>query len=436
MKTKIKSFIKDLEKDNDLFKYLCNKSDEEFNPKKDTVYYAGPYWDYNEKTTIIKSILDGDWLSSGNYVRQFENEFSKMFNFKYSLMVNSGSSANLIMINALKLYYGWKDGDEIILSPSGFPTTLTPIIQNNLKPVFVDINWSDLNFKIEDISFSEKKITNKTKAIFLSPVLGNPPNIDYLIKVSNHYNIPIILDNCDSLGSKWKDKFLSDYCITSSCSFYPSHHITTGEGGMISTNIKEIYKIAKSLVSWGRACTCVGTENLLKNGACGKRFSKWLDGYDGIIDHKYVFSNIGYNLKPLDLQGAVGLEQLKKVNEIIYLRKYNNSILSELFNQIKGVRTLKELPSADTSWFATGIICETQELKEKIVQHLENNRVQTRNYFAGNLLMHPAFKEYGNIEDYPIANQVIKRVFFIGCSPVVTKKMISYIKSVISVYKG
>jgi len=432
VKEKIEEFIKSLEKDNKLFKYLCNKSDKEFVPEKDTIFYAGPYWDYNEKIAIIKAILDGDWLSSGNYVRQFENEFSKMFNFKYSSMVNSGSSANLITINALKLYYNWKDGDEIILSPSGFPTTLTPIIQNNLKPIFVDISWNDLNFNVKKV---EQVITDKTKAVFISPVLGNPMNMNYLAYISKNHKIPIILDNCDSLGSKWDGKYLSDYCIVSSCSFYPSHHITTGEGGMISTNIKEIYKIAKSLSSWGRACVCVGTEGLLKNGACGKRFSKWLDGYNGIIDHKYVFSNIGYNLKPLDLQGAVGLEQLKKFDKILALRKSNNLILSQIFSKIEGVRTLKELPLADTSWFGTGIICDTQKLKEELMQYLEDNRIQTRNYFAGNLLMHPAFKDFGDIKNYPIANDVIRKVFFIGCSPVITKRMISYIKDIVYKFK-
>jgi len=431
MKQEIKKFITNLEKDYKIFRYLHSKPEGKFDPSKDTVFYAGPYWDEHEKIALIESILIGDWLSSGKYVKKFEDEFSKKFNFKYSVMVNSGSSANLIMINALKIYNKWEDGDEIILSPSGFPTTLTPLIQNNLTPVFVDINWEDLNFDVNKI---EEKITDKTKAIFISPVLGNPPDMDTLIRISLKYDIELILDNCDSLGSKLEDRYLSEYCISSSCSFYPSHHITTGEGGMVSTNRTQLYKIIKSLSSWGRACTCVGADNLLPDGICGKRFGKWLNGYEGIVDHKYIFSQIGYNVKPMDFQGAIGIEQLKKFENIFWNRVFNKWFL-ERFEQIKGVRVLKERENATTSWFGVGVVCDTKELKDKLVAFLEENRIQTRNYFGGNLLMHPAFKDYGNAYDYPIASQVIEKVFFVGCSPVVTFEMLKYIENVINKFK-
>lgn len=427
----IKDFIMSLEKKYSIFKYLYNKRD--FNPEKDYVYYGGPYWNIDEKISAIEAFISGDWLSAGSNVLEFEQTFTKKFNLKYSTMVNSGSSANLVMLASLKSFFKWNDSDEIIVSPVGFPTTIAPIVQNNLTPVFIDISFSDLNFDVNEI---EDKINKKTKAIFISPVLGNPPDMDSLIEIAKKYNLELILDNCDSLGSKWNNKYLSDYCVSSSCSFYPAHHITTGQGGMISTNNSKINKIVRSLSEWGRACTCVGSNNLLSDGACGKRFDKWLPKYDGIVDHKYVFDNMGYNLRPIDLQGAIGFAQLIKFNEIHKLRKLNNRKIQNYFiENIPGISVLKELPKANTSWFGVGIICENQELKESLVSYLELNRIQTRNYFAGNILLHPAYEKLDDANNYPNANKVLKRTFFIGCSPTLTNDMLKYIKDVLSKYK-
>jgi CDP-6-deoxy-D-xylo-4-hexulose-3-dehydrase len=393
------------------------------------VFYSGPFFDNEEISAIMETLIFGKWFSSGENVYKFENEFSKKFDLGHSLMVNSGSSANLVMIAALKKYFGWKDGDEIILSAVGFPTTLSPIILNGLKPVFADIEMDTLNFDIDEV---ELNITVNTRAIIISPVLANPPDIDALLEMKDRYGIELILDNCDSLGSMWRDKFLTEYAVASSCSFYPAHHITTGEGGMVSSHIKEVIDIARSISWWGRDCHCIGMANLLPNGTCGNRFDCWLKPmYDGIVDHKYVFTNLGYNLKPLDIQGAMGNVQLKKFNKIHDLRRDHKERIEKIFLKIDGVKGVKVHSEAIVSWFGVPIICETNELKDNLVKHLESNGIQTRNYFAGNILIHPAYKEYGNWEEYPYSNEVLRKVFFVGCSPHYTNEVINYINEVV-----
>lgn len=410
--------------------YLANSG--EFIPGESSVYYSGPYWDNRELEAIFKSFLQGKWLASGEEVSKFEKKFSKHFNKKNSLMVNSGSSANLVMIAALKKRFGWEDGDEIIVSCVGFPTTIAPIVQNGLKPVFVDIDFSDLNWDISEI---EDKISTKTRGIFSSPVLGNPYNIDTVLDICDRYKIHLIADNCDSLGSKWDGKYLTDHAIAASCSFYPAHHICTGEGGMISTDDCQLINIARSLAWWGRDCYCVGSQNLLSCGVCGKRFDNWIDRYDGIIDHKYVYTQMGYNLKPMDFQGAVGSIQMDKQDEIHQLRRKNKVLIQEHFEKIPGVRSVNELAKAETSWFGVPIICDSKETKNKLTHHLESNKIQTRNYFAGNILMHPGYSHLDYYKNYPNACKVLDLVFFVGCSPTITEEMIDYIGKITSSFQ-
>lgn len=416
--------------------------------KKDKVYYSGPYFDNNELSAGIEAFLFGKWSSSGEICAQFEREFSKKINQKDSFFCNSGSSANLLLIAACKEYFGWKDGDEIIVSAVGFPTTVSTIVQNGLKPVFIDIEWETLNFDLDKIT---EKITEKTKAVFLSPVLGNPPDIEKLWKILHHEfvrindgkmaqigGISILLDNCDSLGSKWNDKYLNEYAVASSYSFYPAHEITTLEGGMVSSNIEEIVKLARSYGTWGRDCYCVGTCNLLANGTCGKRFSNWLTEFpEIIIDHKYVFNRIGWNLKALDLQAAIGLEQLKKLDYICQKRFENTMVISGLFNRfIDGIDFVYENPNVKWIPFGVPIICETKEIKQKLVAYLEKNGIQTRNYFAGNLLMHPGYKHLDDYQKYSEANKVLDLVFFVGCAPTISEENINYIEEVLKKWKN
>ena len=399
---------------------------QKFNGK---VYYSGPYWDDKEINAAIDSLTTGKWIVAGEKVNEFEKAFSRKFNVKYSQMVNSGSSANLVMLAGLKSYFGWKDDAEIIVSPVGFPTTIAPIYQNRLKPVFADIEMETLNFDIDEV---KKKITNKTKAIFVSPVLGNPPNMDKLYEISIDRNIELIGDNCDSLGSKWNNDYIHYFYRAWSSSFYPAHHISTGEGGMVSTNNPILSKIFKSMVNWGRDCHCVGADNLLPKGTCNKRFSKWLKNYDDEIDHKYIFTNMGYNLKPLDLQGAIGLEQLKKFDEISMKRKENYEAITNIFDQAFLDIQVGVLDNSDPCWFGVPFI--TKE-KHKLVAYLEENNIQTRNYFAGNILIHPGYEFLGNYKDYPNANKVLDEVFFIGCSPQYTDETIDYIRKVVYNYE-
>lgn len=427
VKDKVGNFIAELQKEENLFPYLHNKN---FIPGQSTVYYSGPYWDNREVEAAINTLLTGKWLPSGEEVNKFEREFSRKFGFGHSVMVNSGSSANLVMIAALKKYFDWQDGDEIIVSVCGFPTTINPIIQNNLKPVFVDINYSDLNWNLDEI---RNKITTKTRAVFSSPVLGNPGDYDTLLDICHRYNIELIADNCDSLGSKWRDEYLTKHAAAASCSFYPAHHISTIEGGMVSSNIKEIVDIARSFAWWGRDCYCVGQQNLLECGVCGKRFDRWLEGYDKVVDHKYVFGNIGYNLKPADLQGSIGLVQLQKFEEVHYIRRHNKARIQSIFESIPGVRVVNEREEAETSWFGVPIIADC--MKHSLVSHLESNKVQTRNYFAGNILMHPAYKHLEPASNYPNASKVLDNVFFVGCSPVIDDLMVDYIELVVDKYK-
>ena len=424
---KIEDILSDLNdylKDNKP-KYLYNKS---FVPGKNQVLYSGPYWDEDEIMAAIKTFITGKWVVAGENVHKFESEFAKLFGVKFAHMVNSGSSANLVLISALKKYFGWEDGDEVIVSPVGFPTTISVLVQNNLKPVFIDIEYDTLNF---DLTKIEEKITPKTKAIFVSPVLGNAPDMDYLKELCDKYDIKLVGDSCDSIGSKWDGKNLSDYYVAWSTSFYPAHHISTGEGGMVCTNIPDLKKLFVSFSWWGRDCHCVGSANLLSCGTCGNRFDKWLESYDGIIDHKYVFTTMGYNLKPMDLQGSIGLVQIKRFPEIDKNRKVSkNRIESILVKYVKGVEGVSSLPKSDPCWFGTPFVCESKPLKDKLVSFLEENKIQTRNYFAGNILMHPAYSHLDDMNLYPNSNQVLDKVFFLGASPHYTEEVFDYVESV------
>jgi CDP-6-deoxy-D-xylo-4-hexulose-3-dehydrase len=394
-----------------------------FIPGTTQVLYSGPYWDHREVEMAMTALLSGAWLTSGEYVARFQNLFAKYFGVRHAHMVNSGSSANLVMIAALKKQNGWKDGDEVIVSPVGFPTTIAPLVQNGLKPRFVDIEMDTLNFDVEEV---KRAVRDETVGVFVSPVLGNAPDMDAL---SSYFKM-LIGDNCDSLGSKWDGKNLTDFYQAWSTSFYPAHHITTGEGGMVCSNDEELVKMAKSISWWGRDCYCVGQANLLACGTCGKRFFKWL-GDDVVMDHKYLFTNMGYNLKPLDLQGAIGIAQMEKVPTIEALRRENFNKVSQLVDDVPSVRVASKHPKSDPCWFGVPLICDTAEVKESLVAHLENNLVQTRSYFAGNILLHPGYKHLGDATKYPNANEALKRVFFLGCPPHYTEEIVSYIGKVL-----
>ena len=408
-------------------KYAYNCKD--FDPEKSTVFYSGPYWDNKEVEAAVKAFLTGRWLVSGEKVATFQIHFQRKFGVKHAHMVNSGSSANLVLVTAIKKHLGWQDGDEVIVSPVGFPTTIAPLAQNNLKPVFIDIEMNSLNF---DLSKIEERITDRTRAIFVSPVLGNPPDMDFLKELCERRGLVLIGDNCDSLGTRWDGKDLTEYYYAWTSSFYPAHHISTGEGGIVCSNDENLINMVRSVSWWGRDCRCVGCANLLACGTCGNRFDKWLEGYNGIIDHKYLFVNMGYNLKPLDLQGAIGIEQLKKMEEIDTKRRANFARIKSLFDKyVPGVRVASKLDKADPSWFGVPLITDTPEMKEKLQAFCEKNRIQTRNYFAGNILLHPGYKHLDDASKYPNANKALSNVFFVGCPPHYGEDIFSYYEKVL-----
>lgn len=431
VRQRIENFVEELKTDyGSLPKCAHNQ-----NAPANKVYYAGSCYDNKELVAGIEAFLFGKWSSGGEISHKFEKEFAKTVNQKFATFCNSGSSANLIMIAALKEYYNWADGDEIIVSCVGFPTTITAIIQNNLRPVFVDIEFETLNFDVNKI---EEKITRNTKAIFISPVLGNPPDMEDLTYIANEHQIKLILDCCDSLKSEYENKQLPEWCATSSFSFYPAHEISSGgQGGMVTSNNEEIIKLANSYSQWGRACYCVGPANLLPNGTCGCRFNTWIEGYPEPIDHRYVFERLGYNLKPLDLQAAIGIEQLKKLDWFCQQRILNCYRIQHLFSDyISGVKYPQTLKESKWVPFATPLICETKEIKYKLVKYLESAGIQTRNYFAGNILLHKPFRKFGDYKEFPNANQVLEKVFFVGCAPTISEDNIKYIEEVLSKYEN
>lgn len=400
-----------------------------FVPGKTPIQYSGPTWTSKEIEEAIFALLCGKWLSSGENVHKFEREFSKVVGKKYSVMCNSGSSANLLMLSALKSRrtFGFK-GIEVITPAVCFPTTIAPIMQCGFKPKFIDVEMDTLNLDLDQF---EKAITPKTKAVIFAHVLGNPPDIDRLMKICRTKNIILLEDACDALGSNWRNKPLGSFGLMSSHSFYPAHHITTGEGGIVSTNNKIIADVVRSMAWWGRACTCVGSANFSLKGTCGHRFDKWLrPKYHGILDHKYIYKEVGYNLKPLDLQGAIGLVQLKKLKQ---LKKGRQRIFKKYYNICKRypelIRIAKFNPKADINWFGFPITVITNRFsRNDLVSYLEKRSIQTRNYFSGNILFHPPYAHLGNPHNYPNACQVMERTFFIGVQPKMSNEMINYVR--------
>lgn len=410
------------------------------NAPNNKVYYSGPDFDLDEMVSAIEALLFSKWSSAGEYCHKFEVEFAKTVNNDYAVSCNSGSSANLIMIGALKEYFNWKDNDSIILSSVGFPTTNTSLTYHKLKPVFIDVELKTLNFdisKIEELlEWYEMSVFDLPKAIFLSPILGNPCNIDKLLEICNKYKLKLILDCCDSIKSQWDNKQLTEYAIVSSFSFYPAHEICTLEGGMVTSNNKKIIDIARSFSTWGRACFCFSLANCSQNGLCNSRFSNWIKELpDTILDHRYLFDREGFNLKMLDICAAIGLEQLKKLDYFCKKRIENQQKISSLFAKyISDISFPEVLEKSLWVPFATPIICNNRKQKQSLVKYLESKNIQTRNCFAGNTTIQKAFRKYADWTQFEQANKINDLVFFVGCAPTISEENIEYIKQVLKNY--
>ncbi|WP_406671080.1 lipopolysaccharide biosynthesis protein RfbH [Methanolobus sp. ZRKC4] len=397
--------------------------------------YSGRVYDEKEIVSLVDSALDF-WLTSGRFAKQFENEFADFLGVKHCLLTNSGSSANLLAISALtspKLEEKrLKPGDEVITVAAAFPTTVNPIIQNNLIPVFVDVNIGTYNIQADKI---EDAISDKTRAIFIAHTLGNPFDLNKVMEIAKKYNLWVIEDNCDALGSKYNDQCTGTFGHIATFSFYPPHHMTMGEGGALVTNDTQLKKLIESFRDWGRDCWCEsGCDN-----SCKKRFSWQLGNLPFGYDHKYIYSHIGYNLKITDMQAAIGVEQLKKLPSFIETRKNNFRMLYDGLKKYDNHFILPLVkPEADPSWF--GFLITVREdagfTKNDIVKYLEESKIATRMLFAGNIIKQPCFEgvKYRICGNLAHTDQIMDNTFWIGLYPGLTDEMISYVLTVFDDY--
>ena len=415
---------------------------------KDFVNYAGAYYDSAEYIAGVESLLKG-WLAMGDSGLKFEREFPQYFGKSKGIVTNSGSSSNLLMMSALtsKRGYNLPKGTKVLMPIAGFPTTLNPTLQVGFTPVFVDIELDTLNLDLDQVELT--LVSNPDiRVITFAHVLGNPPDMDRLMSLVAKYDLILLEDCCDALGSTYDNKPLGSYGLMASCSFYPAHHMTMGEGGYVATNDANTDVILRSFREWGRGCYCVGPDaNKLKCGSCGKRFSNWIPTLpDEVFDHKYVYDEIGYNLKPIELQCAMGLEQLKKLPDIHALRRRNYTLLFDIYKDYEEFFHLPRATSkSDPSWFAFPLTIRKDApfTRSDIVDYLEENLIQTRPYFAGNIMLQPAYSHLMDPQEakdnYPNATHAMTHTFFHGTSPVITPEQIEYIGKVVrgflSLYK-
>jgi len=409
--------------------YKIRKENEKFTPGISRVNYAGRVYDQNEINALVRSSIDF-WLTLGPECQEFERRMAEYLRLKKFIVCNSGSSANLLAISALcsnMIDNPLKEGDEIITIAATFPTTLTPIIQNKLIPVFVDVELETYNIDPNKI---EEAITEKTRAIMFAHTLGNPAEIDKIMEIARKHNLYVVEDNCDALDSKYNEKLTGTFGDISTYSFYCAHHIMMGEGGAVATNNPKIARAVISLRDWGRDCYCVtGEKNPL--GACGNRFVHKFPLLPESYDHKYVYSNIGYNLKPLDLQCAIGLEQLKKLPIFSRIRNENFKKLYNCFKKYEDKVILpKSYPKAQPSWFSFPItIKENAGFKRvDIIKFLEGKNIETRMLFGGNILRQPGFcnikcRVVGELKNTDI---ILNNTFFLGVYPGINEEKMNY----------
>jgi CDP-6-deoxy-D-xylo-4-hexulose-3-dehydrase len=407
---------------------------------KDFVNYAGAYYDSDEFVAGVESLLKG-WLVMGDSGLKFEREFPRQFGKSRGILTNSGSSSNLLMMSALtsKRGHNLPKGTKVLMPIAGFPTTLNPTLQVGFTPVFVDIELDTLNLDLNQVEKTLREHPD-IRVITFAHVLGNPPNMDRLMDLVRKHDLILLEDCCDALGSTYDDRPLGSFGLMASCSFYPAHHMTMGEGGYVATDDANTDVILRSFREWGRGCYCVGPEaNKLKCGTCGKRFNNWIPTLpDEIFDHKYVYDEIGYNMKPIEVQCAMGLEQLKKLPEIHRRRRRNYMSLFDIYSKYEDFFYLpRPQAKAQPSWFAFPITIRHNApfTRNDIVDYLEENLIQTRPYFAGNIMLQPAYSHLMDPavakNDFPNATHAMTHTYFHGTSPVITDEQIAYIGQIV-----
>jgi CDP-6-deoxy-D-xylo-4-hexulose-3-dehydrase len=421
------------------------KSNPKWEAGKDWVQYSGPYYDDKEFVNCVDSLLN-EWFILGEKGREFELKFAPLLGKKDGIVVNSGSSANLLMVSLLTTKRGGKlpKGSKFITPVVCFPTTINPLLQNGFKPVFVDVTLPNLNLDLDQVEKLLEADTNKEiKGIIFAHVLGNPPDMDRLMSIVKKYELIYLEDTCDALGSTWDNQPLGTFGDISTCSFFPAHHMTMGEGGFVAVNSAKKRMALASLRDWGRACYCNTAKpgNVMTGTACGCRFNYWFKGQEDITyDHRYVFEEIGYNLKPTEMQAAMGLAQLDKLDEMHSKRKNNFNRLYNIFKQYPEYFYLPEVhEKADPSWFGYLVTLKdnTPFTKEDLVNNLEEAKIQTRSYFTGNALFHPAYEDIAAEHadprnEFPIASKSTKDTFFLGVYPGITSEQMDYIELVIN----
>ena len=400
---------------------------DKFLPGITPVPISGRVFDADDLLHLVDSALEF-WLTTGRYADQFEREFARFLNVDHALLCNSGSSANLLAVSALtspklgdeRLH----PGDEVITVAAGFPTTVNAILQNQLVPVFLDIDLGTYNLNINHL---EEALGPRTRAIMAAHTLGNPFDLAAVQAVARRHNLWLIEDNCDALGSTYQGRYTGSFGDLATVSFYPAHHITMGEGGCVLTNQSPLKILIESFRDWGRDCWCdPGREN-----TCGKRFDWQLGDLPQGYDHKYIYSHVGYNLKLTDLQAAVGVAQLKKLPRFIEIRKRNWQLLHEGLKSYEEVLILPQAtPESDPSWFGFLITVRPGApfTRKELVHFLENRKIATRFLFGGNLTRQPAYKGIrhrvvGELKNTDVA---MNQSFWIGVYPGLTEEMINY----------
>jgi len=393
---------------------------------------SGSTMEEEEVNNVIEAILSG-WVTEGEYSKRFSRGLREYFNLRFCILCNSGSSANLLAITATaQKEFGTKqakEGDEFITTAVGFPTTVAGLVQNKIHPVFVDIDPISLT---PDINLIEQAVVEgKTKGIIIAHALGSPYDVDSIREICDEYNLWMIEDTCDALGSRFNGELVGTQGSMSTLSFFPAHHITNGQGGAVFTNDGLTKKVLESLRNWGRACWCLPG----KDNTCGKRFD-YCVGNQIEYDHKYLFDHVGYNLQTTDLQSAIGLAQLDKVQRFEEIRKHNWNRLKEAFSDYKKYFILPEpIKGADPSWFGFHITVKgtANFTRRNFMEYLESKRIGSRLLFGGNLLLQPAFKSiphkvFGTLEN---SDLITANAMWLGVHPGINDEKMDYVTSTV-----